>query len=68
MKADAQLKSDVEPGLAGDQRVASPHLLVEASHGVVTRTGRVASLAGTSAAEEAADRASGLRALAAVAG
>jgi len=64
MKADAELQSDVEAELSWDPAVTSPHIRVEASHGIVTLTGRVASLAERKAAEDAARRVSGLRALA----
>lgn len=64
MKSDAELRSDVEAELAWDQAVASPHIHVEALRGVVTLTGRVASLAERRAAKEAARRVSGVRALA----
>jgi len=64
MKADPELKADVEAELAWDQAVTSPHIHVEAQDGVVTLTGRVASLAEQKAAEDAARRVSGVRALA----
>ena len=64
MKADAELKIDVEAELAWDPSVASPHVTVDVRDGVVTLGGRVASLAEKHAVVEAARRISGVRALA----
>lgn len=64
MKADDQLKQDVQAELSWDPTIVSPHIRVQAEDGVVTLSGRVASLAEKLAAEDAARRVSGLRALA----
>jgi len=64
MKADAELRSDIEAELAFDQAITSPHIHVDVSEGVVTLSGRVASLAEMHAAKQAARRVGGVRALA----
>jgi len=64
MKADAELRQDVEAELAWDPEVSSPHISVTARDGVVTLEGTVPSLTQKLAAERAAQRVSGVRALA----
>jgi osmotically-inducible protein OsmY len=64
MKNDARLKQDVEAELAWDPVIISPHIVVSAQDGVVMLEGTVASLAEKAAAERAAQRVSGVRALA----
>lgn len=64
MKNDARLQQDVEAELAWDPAIVSPHIAVSAHEGVVMLEGTVASLAEKAAAEHAAQRVSGVRALA----
>ncbi len=64
MKTDATLQQDVEAELAWDPAIVSPHIGVSARDGVVMLQGTVASLGEKAAAERAAQRVSGVRALA----
>jgi osmotically-inducible protein OsmY len=64
MKDDAELKKDIEAELAWDPAVVSPHIAVSAHDGVVMLEGTVSSLSEKAAAEDAARRVSGVRALA----
>ncbi|MDM0065045.1 BON domain-containing protein [Variovorax sp. J31P207] len=64
MRSDAELRSDVQAELDWDPAIKSTGLGVAASDGVVTLTGHVASHAEKYAAERAAQRVSGVKALA----
>lgn len=64
MKSDDQLRQDVEAELAWDPAIVSPHIVVNVREGVVALEGTVASLAEKAAVEEAAQRVSGVRAVA----
>ena len=64
MKTDAELKKDVEAELAWDPNVADTRIGVAVNDNVVTLTGHLDSYAEKVAAERAARRVSGLRALA----
>ncbi|MEJ8815979.1 BON domain-containing protein [Variovorax ureilyticus] len=64
MRSDAQLRSDVQAELDWDAAIKSTQIGVVAADGVVTLTGHVASHAEKYAAEAAARRVKGVRALA----
>lgn len=64
MRSDAELRSDVQAELDWDPAIKSTGIGVAASDGVVTLTGHVASHAEKYAAERAAQRVSGVKALA----
>ena len=64
MKTDAELKKDVEAELDWDPNVADTRIGVAVNDNVVTLTGHLDSYAEKVAAERAARRVSGLRALA----
>lgn len=64
MRSDAQLRSDVQTELDWDPAVKSSSVGVIANDGVVTLTGHVASHAEKYAAERAAQRVKGVKALA----
>jgi osmotically-inducible protein OsmY len=64
MKPDAQLRADIQAELAWDPAVASEDVGVIVNHGVVTLTGHLRSYAEKLAAERAALRVSGVKALA----
>ena len=64
MKPDAQLRADVQAELAWDPAVTSADIGVIVNHGVVTLTGHLRSYAEKLAAERAALRVSGVKALA----
>lgn len=64
MKTDAQLRADVQAELAWDPAVTSADVGVIVDHGVVTLTGHLRSYAEKLAAERAALRVSGVKALA----
>ena len=64
MKTDYQLKHDVEAELSWDPRITEPEIGVAVRDGVVTPSGFVKSYAQRIAAEHAAERVSGVRALA----
>ncbi len=64
MKTDYQLKHDVEAELSWDPRIIEPEIGVAVRDGVVTLSGFVKSYAQRIAAEHAAERVSGVRALA----
>ncbi len=64
MKTDYQLKHDVEAELSWDPRITEPEIGVAVRDGVVTLSGFVKSYAQRIAAEHAAERVSGVRALA----
>jgi osmotically-inducible protein OsmY len=64
MKTDAELKNDVEAELAWDPNVADTRIGVAVNDNVVTLTGHLDSYAEKVAAERAARRVAGLRALA----
>lgn len=64
MKTDSQIKHDVEDELSWDPRITNSEIGVAVKDGVVTMSGFVASYAQRMAAEQAAERVSGVRALA----
>jgi len=64
MKTDRQLQQDVIDELRWDVSVEAAHIGVEASEGVVTLSGRVGSYAEKFAAEDAAKRVAGVKAVA----
>jgi osmotically-inducible protein OsmY len=64
MKTDQQLKRDVEEELSWDPRITDSEIGVAAKDGVVTLSGSVKSYAQRLAAEHAAERVSGVRAIA----
>ena len=64
MRSDAELRSDVQAELDWDPAIKSSGIGVAASDGVVTLTGHVASHAEKYAVERAAQRVSGVKALA----
>jgi len=64
MKSDMQLQSDVLDELNWDPAVNAAQIRVEVKDGLVTLAGRVESFAEKSAAEWAAKRVSGVKALA----
>lgn len=64
MKADAELRSDVAAEIAADPSVDAGRVAVAVHDGVVTLSGWVSSLPAKHAAEHAAQRVSGVRALA----
>ena len=64
MKTDQQLRRDVEDELSWDPRISDAEIGVSAKDGVVTLSGIVKSYAQRLAAEHAAERVSGLRAVA----
>jgi osmotically-inducible protein OsmY len=64
MKPDAQLRADVQAELEWDPAVTSADIGVIVNHGVVTLTGHLRSYAEKLAAERAALRVSGVKALA----
>lgn len=64
MKTDAQLRADVQAELAWDPAVTSADVGVIVDHGVVTLAGHLRSYAEKLAAERAALRVSGVKALA----
>jgi osmotically-inducible protein OsmY len=64
MKSDMQLQSDVLDELKWDPAVNAEHILVEVKDGLVTLAGRVEHYAEKWAAEGAAKRVSGVKALA----
>lgn len=63
MKSDDQLQEDVLAELRWDPRINAPRIAVTAREGVVTITGDVSSFAEKVAAEKAAQRIAGVRAL-----
>ncbi|WP_028228559.1 BON domain-containing protein [Paraburkholderia ferrariae] len=63
MKTDLQLKHDVEEELEWEPAVTASNIGVEVKDGVVTLTGHLASLGEKLAAEQAAQRVGGVRAL-----
>lgn len=63
MKTDLQLKHDVEAELEWEPAVTASNIGVEVKDGVVTLSGHLASLGEKLAAEQAARRVGGLRAL-----
>ncbi|CAB3799026.1 hypothetical protein LMG28688_04870 [Paraburkholderia caffeinitolerans] len=63
MKTDLQLKHDVEAELEWEPAVAASNIGVEVKDGVVTLAGHLASLREKIAAEQAAQRVGGVRAL-----
>ena len=63
MKTDLQLKHDVEAELEWEPAVTASNIGVEVKDGVVTLSGRLASLTEKVAAEQAAQRVGGVRAL-----
>jgi len=64
MKTDQQLRRDVEEELSWDPRISDAEIGISAKDGVVTLTGFVKSYAQRLAAEHAAERVSGVRAVA----
>ena len=64
MKSDSQLQRDVMDELRWEPRVAHEHIGVAASNGVVTLTGFVPNYAQKYAAEKAARRVAGVKAIA----
>jgi osmotically-inducible protein OsmY len=64
MKTDAQLKKDVQDELAWDPAVNATNIGVIVKDGIVTLTGHLESFAEKFAAERAAERVSGVQALA----
>lgn len=64
MKTDQQLRRDVEDELSWDPRISDAEIGVSAKDGVVTLSGFVKSYAQRLAAEHAAERVSGVRAVA----
>jgi len=64
MKTDQQLRRDVEDELSWDPRISDAEIGVSARDGVVTLSGIVKSYAQRLAAEHAAERVSGVRAVA----
>lgn len=64
MKTDQQLRRDVEDELSWDPRISDAEIGVAAKDGVVTLSGFVKSYAQRLAAEHAAERVSGVRAVA----
>ena len=64
MKTDQQLRRDVEDELSWDPRITDAEIGVSAKDGVVTLSGFVKSYAQRLAAEHAAERVSGVRAVA----
>jgi len=64
MKTDQQLRRDVEEELSWDPRITDAEIGVAAKDGVVTLSGFVKSYAQRLAAEHAAERVSGVRAVA----
>lgn len=64
MKTDLSLQEDVAEELAFDPSVHSSDIAVAAKDGIVTLTGKVPSYAGKIAAEKAAKRVSGVKAIA----
>lgn len=64
MKTDLQLRRDVEEELSWDPRISDSEIGISAKDGVVTLTGFVKSYAQRLAAEHAAERVSGVRAIA----
>lgn len=64
MKSDTQLRTDVIDELSWDPSINDREIGVAVSNGVVTLTGRVDSYAQKYAAERAAERVAGVRALA----
>lgn len=64
MKTDATLQQDIESELAWDPAVVSPHVSVCVRDGVAMLEGTVATLAEKAAAQAAAQRVSGVRAVA----
>jgi osmotically-inducible protein OsmY len=64
MKTDQQLRRDVEDELSWDPRISDAEIGVSAKDGVVTLSGIVKSYAQRLAAEHAAERVSGVRAVA----
>lgn len=63
MKTDLQLKHDVEAELEWEPSVTASHIGVEVKGGVVTLSGHLASFGEKVAAEQAAQRVGGVRAL-----
>ena len=63
MKTDLQLKHDVEAELEWEPAVTASNIAVEVKDGVVTLSGHLASLGEKVAAEQAAQRVGGVRAL-----
>lgn len=64
MKTDQQLRRDVEDELSWDPRISDAEIGIAAKDGVVTLSGFVKSYAQRLAAEHAAERVSGVRAVA----
>ncbi len=64
MKTDSELKSDVQAELEWQPTVDAAHIGVAANNGVVTLTGEVAHYAEKSAAEDAAKKVYGVKAVA----
>lgn len=64
MKTDQQLRRDVEDELSWDPRISDAEIGISAKDGVVTLSGFVKSYAQRLAAEHAAERVSGVRAVA----
>ena len=64
MKENAQVERDVRAELTWDPRVDDKEVRVDASNGIVTLTGTVPSFADKRAAERAAERVFGVRAVA----
>jgi osmotically-inducible protein OsmY len=64
MKTDTKLQSDIQAELRADPRVADAEIGVAVKDGVVTLTGNVPTYAQKYAAERAAERVSGVRAIA----
>ncbi|CAN7681183.1 BON domain-containing protein [Variovorax paradoxus] len=64
MKSDTQLRADVQAELEWDPAVISTDVGVIVNHGVVTLTGHLGSCAEKLAVEQAAQRVSGVKALA----
>lgn len=64
MKTDFQIRGDVEAELSWDPRITNSEIGIAVKDGVVTMSGFVASYAQRIAAEQAAERVSGVRALA----
>jgi osmotically-inducible protein OsmY len=64
MKTDTKLQSDIQAELRADPRVADAEIGVAVKDGVVTLTGNVLTYAQKYAAERAAERVSGVRAIA----
>ena len=64
MKTDSKLQSDIQAELRADPRVADAGIGVAVKDGVVTLTGNVPTYAQKYAAERAAERVSGVRAIA----